>query len=128
MSVFFTSSTDGRLFLNFIHHHFQFHNQVYRNEFETTSTFYISPSNSEGDKTGIETDLHGGVNKNIHAENIKNQVIAIPPLEEQTTIANFLDEKTTQIDKLIASKQIKFRSYSLAIISFPTVGARCVKK
>lgn len=56
-------------------------------------------------KTGIETDLHGGVNKNIHAENIKNQVIAIPSIEEQIHIANFLEEKTTQIDKLISNKQ-----------------------
>src|SRR5690625_4598200 len=32
---------------------------------------------------GIKSELHGGVNQNIHAENIKNQLIGIPPLSEQ---------------------------------------------
>ncbi|WP_052262027.1 restriction endonuclease subunit S [Leisingera sp. ANG-M1] len=31
--------------------------------------------------------------------------IAIPPIEEQTAIADFLDEKTTEIDDLIAKKE-----------------------
>lgn len=56
-------------------------------------------------KSGIISDLHGGVNQNIHAENIKNQFIAIPSFPEQTAIADYLDEKTAQIDKLIAEKR-----------------------
>lgn len=53
---------------------------------------------------GIYSELHGGVNQNIHAENIKNQFVPIPPLSEQTAIANYLDAKTTEIDQTIADK------------------------
>ncbi|HEX8266377.1 MAG TPA: restriction endonuclease subunit S [Pyrinomonadaceae bacterium] len=60
---------------------------------------------SQAFKNGIISDLHGGVNQNIHAENIKNQFIAIPLPEEQTAIAKYLDEKTEQIDKLIVGKR-----------------------
>jgi hypothetical protein len=51
-SVFFTSSTDGSLFLNFIRHVYQLHNQIYKNEIGNSNTF-ISTSNSEVDKTAL---------------------------------------------------------------------------
>lgn len=35
----------------------------------------------------------------------KGSAFAVPPIEEQTTIANYLDQKTTQIDDLIAKKE-----------------------
>jgi len=38
-------------------------------------------------------------------DEMKAVIIGIPPLKEQTTIANFLDKKTTQIDESIAIKQ-----------------------
>lgn len=60
---------------------------------------------SEAFLNGLFSDLHGGVNQNIHAENIKDQWIALPSLSEQISIANFLDLKTTQIDDLIAKKE-----------------------
>lgn len=41
----------------------------------------------------------------IAPKDIKNFVIAIPPKQDQTRIANFLDRKTTQIDKAIAQKE-----------------------
>ncbi|NUQ44346.1 MAG: restriction endonuclease subunit S [Calditrichaceae bacterium] len=56
-------------------------------------------------REGLISDLHGGANKNIHAENIKNQIICLPSYAEQTAIANYLDRKTAQIDDLIAKKQ-----------------------
>jgi type I restriction enzyme, S subunit len=40
----------------------------------------------------------------LNAEELGNTVIAIPPLDEQESIAYFLDRKTTQIDALIAKK------------------------
>jgi type I restriction enzyme S subunit len=43
--------------------------------------------------------------KMLNQELIRNAPICFPPLEEQTTIANFLDEKTTKIDQLISNKQ-----------------------
>lgn len=54
---------------------------------------------------GLFSDLHGGVNQNIHAENIKDQYLVLPSKKEQTQIANYLDHKTTQIDTLIAKKE-----------------------
>ena len=38
-------------------------------------------------------------------DEMKNIKIPIPPIEEQTAIANFLDNKTTKIDKAIAQKE-----------------------
>ena len=38
-------------------------------------------------------------------DDIKNSMIALPSLDVQTKIANFLDEKTAQIDQAIALKQ-----------------------
>lgn len=63
--------------------------------------YFVSVSFIEG----IFSELHGGVNQNIHAENIKNQFIPIPSLSEQTTIANYLDSKTTEIDQVVADKE-----------------------
>jgi type I restriction enzyme, S subunit len=42
--------------------------------------------------------------QNISAEKYANLWLPIPPLEEQKTIAHFLDYKTAQIDALIAKK------------------------
>ncbi|HHY42586.1 MAG TPA: hypothetical protein GX514_07045 [Thermoanaerobacterales bacterium] len=56
-------------------------------------------------KQQLISTLHGGANQNIHAENIKEQIIVYPCIEEQTTIANFLDQKTAEIDGLIADKE-----------------------
>lgn len=41
----------------------------------------------------------------VNGEELKNGLIAIPPPEEQTAIANYLDRKTTEIDELIADKK-----------------------
>nr|NJM02402.1 hypothetical protein [Desulfobacula sp.] len=46
-------------------------------------------------------NIHGGVNQNVHAEDIKDQSIPLPPLPEQKAIAAFLDRKTGRIDALI---------------------------
>lgn len=56
-------------------------------------------------KEGLISTLHGGANKNINAENIKEQLIAIPPPELQIKIASFLERKTAAIDTLIFKKQ-----------------------
>jgi type I restriction enzyme, S subunit len=57
-------------------------------------------------RNGLISDLHGGANKNIHAENIKNQVFILPSsLVEQKSISSFLDHKTSLIDNLIAKKE-----------------------
>ena len=43
--------------------------------------------------------------QNIGADKYSLLEISIPPLQEQTLIANFLDEKTEKIDKLIETKK-----------------------
>lgn len=50
-------------------------------------------------------NIHGGVNQNIHAEDIKDQKIFIPPIEIQNKIAHYLDKETTRIDTLIVKKE-----------------------
>lgn len=42
---------------------------------------------------------------NLHLEKIKELRLTLPPVEEQTQIANYLDQKTTQIDDLISKKE-----------------------
>lgn len=50
--------------------------------------------------------LANGVTRfGISLYDIKNALFFIPTLEEQQTIANFLDEKTAEIDALIADKE-----------------------
>src|SRR2546421_4735631 len=49
--------------------------------------------------------LHGGANQNIHAENIKEQLLFLPPPTEQSAIADFLDRETAKINTLIAKKE-----------------------
>lgn len=56
----------------------------------------------------IQKEIHGGVNQNVHVENIKDCFIFFPnQLTEQHQIVNFLDEKTEIIDKLISTKERK---------------------
>lgn len=49
--------------------------------------------------------LGSGVRQTISFNHIANSLLAFPPLIEQTRIAQFLDRKTTQIDKAIAQKE-----------------------
>jgi type I restriction enzyme S subunit len=43
--------------------------------------------------------------QNLDTANYFNELTPLPPLPEQTAIANYLDEKTGQIDDLVAKKQ-----------------------
>jgi len=43
----------------------------------------------------------GGAQAGINTEDVKNLFIGVPPLQEQKQIANYLDEKTSKIDKII---------------------------
>jgi len=60
---------------------------------------------SAGFKGGIQRDIHGGVNQNVHAQDIKNQCFALPPTDEQTAIAEFLESETAKFDTLTAEAQ-----------------------
>src|SRR5690554_3899404 len=41
----------------------------------------------------------------VNGEELKNGYITIPPISEQTSIASFLDRKTSEIDDIIADKK-----------------------
>tara|TARA_R110001606_G_scaffold399214_2_gene582067 strand:+ start:45479 stop:46819 length:1341 start_codon:yes stop_codon:yes gene_type:complete len=56
-------------------------------------------------KDHIVSRGYGGGQPNISQELIKSLVLPCPPVVEQTAISAYLDEKTTQIDYLIAKKQ-----------------------
>ncbi|MBZ6067620.1 restriction endonuclease subunit S [Aeromonas schubertii] len=49
--------------------------------------------------------LGSGVRQTISFNHIANSLLVIPPINEQTAIASFLDTKTTQIDEAIAIKE-----------------------
>jgi type I restriction enzyme S subunit len=47
----------------------------------------------------------GSIMEGLNSSIVKNLIVLIPPIEEQVEISNFLDEKTSQIDKLISNKK-----------------------
>ena len=52
----------------------------------------------------------GGTQPNISQDIIKRHRLPVPPLEEQRQIADYLDKKCAEIDKLIAIKQQKIET------------------
>jgi type I restriction enzyme S subunit len=57
------------------------------------------------DNNKIIYGLGSGLRQNISYLDFRRFVFPFPPKKEQTTIANFLDEKTTKIDQVIAQKE-----------------------
>ena len=57
-----------------------------------------------------QKDMHGSAMQHLTKSNMDNSYIPLPPLPVQQAIATYLDEKTTQIDSLIALKQSKIES------------------
>lgn len=65
----------------------------------------------------------------ISATEIGNVLLALPPLSEQESIANFLDKKCTQIDSLISEKQSLIKDlaeYKKSLIFEAVTGKRRV--
>lgn len=56
-------------------------------------------------KNNIISMGYGGGQPNISQDLIKSLRMTIPPKDEQTKIASFLDEKTTKIDEVISQKE-----------------------
>ncbi len=76
-------------------------------------------------RDNVQGRIHGGVNQNLHAEDIKEQFVAIPSEEEQVKIASFLKLKTSLIDKVeeLITNQIKiFREYRSSLIYSAVTG------
>lgn len=49
--------------------------------------------------------IHGSALTRLTIEKINDLIICIPPYKEQTAIANYLDRKTAEIDRLVANKE-----------------------
>ena len=60
---------------------------------------------SDSFQNAVKQNIHGGVNQNVHAEDIKNQSVALPPRGEQPLVVEFLDRETAKIDELVAEQQ-----------------------
>ncbi|WP_298146976.1 restriction endonuclease subunit S [uncultured Acinetobacter sp.] len=60
---------------------------------------------SDSFQLSVKQNIHGGVNQNIHAEDIKNTIISVPTLLEQNQIATFLDFQSEKINSLITKQE-----------------------
>ena len=63
--------------------------------------------------------------QNVNGEKYSNFQLPIPSYQEQTQIANFLDQKTQQIDELVATEQRKIellKEYRQSLISEAVTG------
>jgi len=48
----------------------------------------------------LQSRIHGGVNQNLHAEDIKEQYVPVPDLNDQIAIAEFLERETARFERL----------------------------
>ncbi len=60
-----------------------------------------------GFRTNISLESNATTIEVIYTDTLKNIYIAVPPFNEQQTLILYLDQKTTEIDSLIAIKQQK---------------------
>ena len=77
----------------------------------------------------ILSEIHGGVNQNVHVENIKDCKVFYPKKSEQQQIVEYLDEQTQLIDKTISieEKRIELlKEYRQSLISEVVTGKRKV--
>lgn len=91
---------------------FRFVNEI----FENFLKYYFI---SDAFKNGIKRSIHGGVNQNVHAEDIKNQTMILPSFVEQNSIAAFLDLEIIGIDNLVDSINLhiqKLKEYRQSLI------------
>ncbi|CAH8182142.1 restriction endonuclease subunit S [Vibrio aestuarianus] len=73
----------------------------------------------------VKSNIHGGVNQNIHAEDIKDTFVCCPPIKEQQNISEFLNDVCVKYNLLIdkAIKQIELmKERKTALISAAVTG------
>ena len=77
----------------------------------------------------VETSVVGGTIPTIAQEKIMNYFFAFPPLSEQQSIADYLDQRCSEIDELISIKQQKIeklKEYKKSLIFECVTGKRKV--
>ena len=75
-------------------------------------------------------NLGDGVRQSMSYMDIGNIEIVIPPLKEQKQIANYLDNKCSQIDQIISTKEkllIEMEAYKKSLIYETVTGKREVE-
>ena len=73
----------------------------------------------------IKSEIHGGVNQNVHVENIKECYIPITSPTEQQQIVDYLDKETTKIDSTIEKETQRIdllKEYRQSLISEVVTG------
>lgn len=60
---------------------------------------------SDNFQLAVKENIHGGVNQNLHAEDIKNTFIAVPPIEEQEQISSYLSRQSAKYSDLIGKAE-----------------------
>lgn len=96
------------------------------NKVDTKFMFYYLRNNTFKDGC-ISTMTGTGGLKRVSASFIENYIIAIPQIEEQQEIADFLDKKCTAIDSAIAKKEQlieKLEGYKKSLIYECVTGKR----
>lgn len=75
----------------------------------------------------LQGQLHGTTRGRVNTSQIKTIPLALPPLDEQRRIVNYLDEKCVQIDRAIAAKRAiiaDLKAYKQSLIYEVVTGKR----
>ena len=72
--------------------------------------FLLYVLRSYGFQNQVETNWSYGTQQNIGMRTLEKLIVSFPPLAEQQAIADYLDEKCSEIDELIAIKQQKIEA------------------
>ena len=98
----------------------------FRFDLSRFSTYYLKCYfNSPAFESGVKRNIHGGVNQNIHAEDIKKQKITLPPIEEQLKIikhTNSASQKTTTAISYKQQEIEKLKEYKSSLINSCVTG------
>lgn len=73
----------------------------------------------------VKQEIHGGVNQNVHVENIKNVLCFQPPLDEQSRISEHISIHAENLDRkidLVKKKISLLKEYRQSLISSVVTG------
>ena len=70
-------------------------------DLESRFTYYLLLATRDG----LSSQATGSTYDAVTVGNVQNQVVALPSIQEQCTIATFLDRETAKIDALVAKKE-----------------------
>lgn len=84
---------------------FSYHVLRFRFEKEVCHSFKKYLCNNNLVLSYFSANARGTTRQTLSRDNFNSAIVILPPNEEQTAIANFLDEKTAKIDSLIEKKK-----------------------